>query len=353
MRIILNGPSSKMKNKGGVANHIHGLKKYWTIDVRYNVVGQRIPKPQNGKYWIVWDVIKFIFKLFLLRPDAVWINPSIGKNALRRDFIFLNIAHKFGIKVIVFIHGFNLENFKNIDKNWLRNNLNKAALILVLAKDFKNRLREIGVTVPIELTTTKVEDSLVSDFNIENKDYKNTNKLLFLARVEKEKGIYETIDTFALLKKDFPNLSLQISGGGKELIPAQDYVKKNGIKDVTFTGFITENEIKDAYSSALLLLLLTSHGEGMPTNVLEGMAFGLPIITRPVGGLDDFFQNNMMGFISSSLQPEDFAKGIRPLIENRELLKKIGVFNYNYAKEHFYASKVANDIESLLKKYIK
>ncbi len=352
MRILLNGAPLKMRNNGGVANHIHGLRKYWTIDVRYNVIGKRVPKPQNGKYWLIWDLIKFVFKLLFLRPNAVWINPSISKNALKRDFLFLNIAYRLGVDVVVFIHGFNLVNLKSIDKIWLRKNLNKAVFILVLAQDFKNRLREIGVTVPIELTTTKVEDSLVSDFNIENKDYKNTNKLLFLARVEKEKGIYETIDTFALLKNDFPNLSLQISGGGKELIPAQDYVRKNGIKDVTFTGFITENDIKDAYSSALLLLL-TSHGEGMPTNVLEGMAFGLPIITRPVGGLVDFFQNNKMGFISSSLQPEDFAKGIKPLIENRELLKQIGVFNYNYAKEHFYASKVANDIESLLKKYIK
>ena len=49
----------------------------------------------------------------------------------------------------------------------------------------------------------------------------------------------------------------------------------------------------------------------MPTVVLEAMAFGLPILTRNVGGLVDFFKNDKMGFITDSLEPKDFS--ITPL----------------------------------------
>lgn len=349
MKIIINGPSEEQKNKGGVANHIHGLKKYWTERVIYNAVGNRGTKQGSGKYWLPWDVVKFTFRLIFHRPDFVWINPSITKNALRRDFVFLNIAHFLHIKVAVFIHGFNLANFEKMDHKWLASNLNNAAFIMVLAEDFKSRLQNIGVDKPIELTTTKVEDSLLEDFDIQSKKY-DSRKLLYLARVEKAKGIYETIDTYAILKSEFHDLSLQISGGGSELEPAKKYVKEKNIPDVTFTGFITSDQIKEAYETSLLLIL-TSHGEGMPTNVLEGMAFGLPVVTRPVGGIVDFFKNGEMGFISATLDPNDFAAGIRPMLLDASKAERIGKHNQDYAKKHFYASSVAKQLESLFRKY--
>lgn len=353
MRILVNGPSEKKKNLGGVANHIWGLKHYWKEDVRYNIVGKRSKRKGSGKYYVIWDIFKLIFKILILRPDYIWLNPSISPNALKRDFIFLNIAHRMGVKVAVFIHGFDINNFEKINKIWLRNNLNKATFVMVLAQDFRRRLIGIGVTVPIEITTTKVEDSLVKGFDINKKNYKDTNKLLYLARVEKAKGIYEAIDTYAILKTDFPELSLQVSGGGGELENAKKYVADKGIKDVAFTGFIAGKDMYDAYSTALLLLLITTHGEGLPTNVLEAMAFGLPVVTRPVGGLADFFENEKMGFISSSMNPEAFASGIRPIIEDRNKARNTGLYNYSFAKEHFFASNVASNLERLFKEYNK
>ena len=38
----------------------------------------------------------------------------------------------------------------------------------------------------------------------------------------------------------------------------------------------------------------------------------LPIFTRKVGGLIDFFENGKMGYISSSLDPAVFAEARRP-----------------------------------------
>lgn len=46
----------------------------------------------------------------------------------------------------------------------------------------------------------------------------------------------------------------------------------------------------------------------MPTVVLEAMAFGLPVVTRAVGGLCDFFEDGKMGRITNSMNPMDYAK---------------------------------------------
>ena len=101
-----------------------------------------------------------------------------------------------------------------------------------------------------------------------------------------------------------------------------------------------------------LYLFPTFHAEGMPTSVLEAMAFGLPVITRPVGGLQDFFVDGKMGRLIDSLDPNDFASVIMDYIQSPIDVKRISLFNHEYALEHFMASIVAKKLENELSKYI-
>jgi glycosyltransferase involved in cell wall biosynthesis len=86
----------------------------------------------------------------------------------------------------------------------------------------------------------------------------------------------------------------------------------------------------------------TFHGEGMPNAVLEAMAFGLPVITRPVGGLADFFETGRMGYLTESKDPLVLAKLIENLLENEALRKQMSEFNLAYARNHFLSDKVAS-----------
>ena len=153
MKILINTPSLKLM--GGVASHYKGLRAFWTENVMYNTIGKRnATKCGSGKYWLLWDCLKFIFRLLTFRPDVVLVNPSLGTSALKRDFFFLNVAHALGFKVVVFIHGFNWDYAKTINKKWVVRHFNKASLIFVLANTFKEEMKSWGVTSPISLTTT-------------------------------------------------------------------------------------------------------------------------------------------------------------------------------------------------------
>ena len=88
-----------------------------------------------------------------------------------------------------------------------------------------------------------------------------------------------------------------------------------------------------------------SYGEGMPTVVLEAMAFGLPVVTRRVGGLVDFFEDGKMGRITDSLDPNVYADMIEPFLNNPEYCLRTSYYNYQYAQEHFLATKVGRKIE--------
>lgn len=65
------------------------------------------------------------------------------------------------------------------------------------------------------------------------------------------------------------------------------------------------------------------------------MIFGLPIFTRKVGGLIDFFENGKMGYISSSLDPAVFAEAMKPYIENPAKMRSVSIYNSEYAENPF------------------
>ena len=348
MKILINVPS--LKFLGGVANHYLGLKLYWTENVKYNIVGKRNEKlpVTSGKYWLPWDIIKFLYEIIFWRPDAVLLNPSFGRSAIIRDMIFLFISITMGKKTFIFIHGWEKEYSKKTNKKIFIKLCNKSTGIFVLATTFKNKLASWGIKTPVFLSTTKVNDRLIEGFDINSKNGE-IKTLLFLARVEIDKGILIAINTFNILKQKHPTLKLEIVGDGKGLDESKKYVTDNNIKDVNFKGRLSGTDLIEAFKNGDLYIFPTYYGEGMPTSVLEAMAFGLPVITRPVGGVADFFENDKMGFITESLEPKVFAEGIEKLIKSPEKCREISQYNYKYAKEHFMASTVAKNIEKKIK----
>ena len=346
MKILINTPYLKLS--GGVASHYKGLQPFWNEKVIYNQIGKRNEKSGNGVYWLPFDIIKFIIKIIFLCPDFVVLNPSLGKSAIKRDFIFLKIARLFGKKVAVFFHGFNTEAIKELNIKYLKDNLNKCKCIFILAKEFADIVKSWGVTVPIHLTTTKVDDRLIDGFDIATKSY-NTKNILFLARIEKAKGIYTALDAVKILQSEDKEIKFRVAGCGSELEKARQYAKENSIK-AEFLGNISGNTLINEFKTANIYIL-PSHSEGMPTSVLEAMAFGLPVISRPVGGLCDFFENGRMGELIESLNSQEYAAAIERYINDCDILKECSMYNHTYAKKHFLASKVAYSIEQFLKLY--
>jgi glycosyltransferase involved in cell wall biosynthesis len=211
-------------------------------------------------------------------------------------------------------------------------------------------LLEWKITIPIFLTSTAVKDGLLKEFDATSRNGK-VKTILYLARIEKEKGVFIAIEAFQLLKKNHPYLKMRIVGYGKAFDPARRMVEQNDIRDIEFTGNLAGSDLIRQFIQSDIYIYPTYYGEGMPTSVLEAMVFGLPVITRPVGGLVDFFKSGEMGELIESLDPLDFANSIEGYINNPDLVKAISLHNYNYAQEHFLASRVARQIETYCRSF--
>lgn len=353
MKILINTPF--LDGMGGVANHYLGLKPFFSGQVVYNPIitcnylRRKLRFPvlyiPVRYFGIFYDILKFIYLIIKYKKPNILLNPSFRKASFKRDIIFLKIGKLFNCKVAVFIHGWDKELFQefidspNRFKAW-----KNVDAYFVLANEFKRSLEKLGVTSPIYITSTKVDDKLIDDIRAKNK----IKNILFLARIEKSKGILLTIDVIEILVKRGIDIGLRVVGSGSALQKARKYSDSKNLKDyISFTGPLVGTLLKNEFQNADIYILPT-HGEGMPTSVLESMAFGLPVITRPVGGLVDFFKEPEMGYLIDGLMPIEYADKIEYLINNPSIAKAISRYNAAYAKKHFLASNVASRLENHL-----
>jgi glycosyltransferase involved in cell wall biosynthesis len=197
-----------------------------------------------------------------------------------------------------------------------------------------------GYQGEIVIATTTVDAKLFQKQTVINEVDSNedTLKILFLSRLIKDKGVYETIKAFENLRTDNFNIQLIIAGSGEESETIESLVEQN--ENISLTGHVEGQEKIELYKNCVLYCL-PSYSEGLPTSVLEAMSFGKPVITTPVGGLKSFFQDGAMGYFVQPKDADDLEMKLRTLLKDQGLRQKIGEFNFDYAHQHIMSDKVA------------
>jgi glycosyltransferase involved in cell wall biosynthesis len=347
MKVLIIHP--EFRDPGGVAAFYLTLSGRLTVEVKHLSIGKRVrERPLSTFFRLVTDFIRFVRELKDPSYDVVCLNPSLGFKAVVREGFYIFVAKRcFRKKVVVVIHGWEKGFERILERAALpvfRTVYDAADAFVVLAEDFRNTLRKWRFRQPVYLETTVVDDDLIEGFDIQkalNVRQRGSRKLLFMSRIIREKGIYETIDAFALLRSKRPEIELVVAGDGEELGKVKEYVKEHKIQDVVFTGY-ARGDLKRRLFETASVFLFPTHGEGMPICVLEAMAFGLPVVTRPVGGMADFFKNGEHGFVTECKEASAFADLTESLLSNSVIYEQISLRNHEYAIGRFLASKVAD-----------
>jgi|Deesub1362A_J573_1020465.scaffolds.fasta_scaffold00005_369 glycosyltransferase involved in cell wall biosynthesis len=96
--------------------------------------------------------------------------------------------------------------------------------------------------------------------------------------MEWEKGIDFLSEVIKQVLKENTDIYFVLIGSGPCKIKIKKQFKNE--KNVRFEGYVPHEKINE-YFKAADLLILTSPIEGLPNVVLESMAVGIPVITRP------------------------------------------------------------------------
>lgn len=332
---------------GGVNNYYQVAEKYFSDNVKYVYYNSKYKTGIIKSILNILYLLKTILIIGFCFPKKVVVNPSLNKTAFIRDGLLVLWSTLFFKQIIVFWRGWNPDNENIFQIKFIQKLFNhsykKANKNIVLNSYVKHKLVKLEVCESsIHLTNTLVDDSY---FLINESFNRDSFKILFLTRIEKYKGIYETLEIFK--KLNLNNAELHIAGDGSELENVKEKVIQEKISNVKFFGHITGKEKINVFKNADVYLF-PSYNEGMPNSVLEAMGMSLPVVCTSVGALKDFFIDCEMGFKNDlPININTFAANLKAIYLNEDLRRTISRNNKEYAQKTFLASTSIKKLEKL------
>ncbi|GAA4412971.1 glycosyl transferase [Advenella faeciporci] len=171
-------------------------------------------------------------------------------------------------------------------------------------------------------------------------------RFLLIARLLGDKGVREYAQAAKRIKSTHPEVNFDLVGWideNPDAIKQQDLDTWIGEGTLNYLGKLAD--VRPALSNCSVYVL-PSYREGTPRTVLEAMSMGRTIITTDAPGCRETVIDNDNGFLVPVKSVEALVVAMKNLIDNPDLIKKMGQRSREIAEEKYDVHKV-ND--SMLK----
>lgn len=301
-----------------------------------------------------------ILLIFWFCVQALWVRlrygvknfyyvPAPGKRvALYRDWLVMLFCRPFFKHVILHWHAAGLAKwletattigsrtttyrlFRPVDLSIVLSRYNLADAEKLLSH--KIRVVNNGIPDPCPDFEITLLSRRVADLNVRKKIFAGemppepvTVKVLFLAHCTREKGVFAAAESVLRANRELAarRLPMQL-----RLITAGNFVNDDEKSEfdrlredpefavtVTHLGFVSGEQKNRLLREAGLFLFPTRYlGENQPVNLIEAMAFGLPIVTTRWRSLPEMFPANYAGLVSGQDPDENAAAILKVLAE--------------------------------------
>ena len=262
-------------------------------------------------------------------------------------------------KLIVTVHGsdlFPLKNalFSKMQKFVLRN----CNICTVSSEATKNELlkRFPEFKDKVIVLSMGIDTNLFAHTNSKSgfSKYKNKKIMLFVGRLNEQKGIQYLIRAMPIIRKNIKNALLLVIGEGGYKSDMQKLAASLDISDsVEFLGAIPHKELSNYYNlaDAFVLPSVTSKigTEGLGLVLLEAMSCGTPVVGTETGGIRYIIKNNENGLLARERDEHDLADKIIRAVSDLKLRQKLSKNGTRFAKENYSWDIIVKKFDALYK----
>lgn len=335
-------PFLKWFKNNGYEVHVasNGNEELLYTDKKYNIPFERSPFKFN-------NIKSFrLLRKLITENDykLVHCHTPVGGAIARLASIS---ARKRGMKVIYTAHGFHF--YKGAPKkNWILYypiekflskftdvliTINEEDYNLAISKKFNAKRIELVNGVGINLNkftpqTLEIKKSLREKYSYSDEDY----ILIYVAELSYRKHQDLLINAVGKLVKYIPNIKLLLVGDGDLYDEYSKLIKLVGVeKNVELLGYRKDvpnlMELSDVAVSS-------SRQEGLPVNVMEAMATGLPLVVSNCRGNMDLVEDGVNGYVIELDDLKGFVNSIEKLYVNENLRKEFGDKSIELVKKY-------------------
>jgi phosphatidylinositol alpha-mannosyltransferase len=346
--------SHSFDNPGGVKNHILGLYgEFKKKGINTKIIAPRRKASEDYGKDVILLGTSFPLKFAGTQADLdIHFNPlSLEKTLKEENFDVLHF-HNFGFPSTIQI----LERSKSLNILTFHANLDGSrffkslpvfldlfngiinwkidGIIGVAALNLKpfRKFSKPKIVIPngIDLKEFGPDKGLIRKFA--SKDKIN---ILFVGRIEERKGLIYLLEAYKILEKRFDNLRLIIVGSGPLKQECEDFVRKNGLKEVYFEGYRKDSELPRYFSTCDIFCSPAIFGESFGIVLLEALASGKPITGFSNLGYKEFMRGKMgERFLAQPKDSAGLAQRLGELVGNEALRKKMGEWGLKEAQKY-------------------
>jgi len=223
--------------------------------------------------------------------------------------------------------------------------------IVLLATVERHDFAELGVTDRLTIIANGVD---VSHYRgpTERVHSGRVQRLAYLGRLVRAKGIFEAIEAIENLRTDgrFRDIELRIAGSGPAREEIERYIDDHRLgSSVKLVGSIFGND-KAAFLRDADVFVFPSYQEGLPYAILESLAAGTPVIASRVGGIPDVVIDQVHGILINPKEPAEIVRAVHMLAQSQDALRAMSRNCIEWASQKFGLERLATQFEELYEK---
>ncbi|KWU54356.1 glycosyl transferase [Bacillus mycoides] len=176
--------------------------------------------------------------------------------------------------------------------------------------------------------------------------YKSQDFLMFYAaEFNKNKNQNFLIHVLAQLKNEMPHAKLLLAGEGPLMEECKKIATQLGVTNmVHFLGY--RNDIASLLQMSDLAVA-SSYREGLPVNIMEAMACGLPVVATDNRGHRELIINNKNGWIVDRDDIKAMADRIKGISINPKVLAQTGRYGCTSIKNQYSVNEVLKEKQEI------
>ncbi|MCI0732982.1 MAG: glycosyltransferase family 4 protein [Methylococcaceae bacterium] len=201
---------------------------------------------------------------------------------------------------------------------------------IAMSEFSRDKHREFGFPRDMDVVNYFLPDTGPAEYKFSDPSPHPRPYFLFVGRLEKIKGLDDTIPVFA----DYPDADFLIAGDGEYASILKEIAK--GISGVKFLGRVAPDQLDNYYQHAIALIVPSVCFETFGIILIESFRQNTPVLARRIGPFPEIVEKSGGGLLFDG--PKDLRRAMRKIQsepEFRDLLARQGreAFTRNWSEQ--------------------